>query len=182
MAINTGKIDNRFFCVVDNLLSEEECRNFINFFESNEELKLHTIHNRVAHYDRKIWITDDFANDIKQRIWRIIPDEIKEQNPHVNDYFRFSKYYKGGEFKIHRDGLNQCTKTGKRTLYTINIFLNSDFEGGETEFYHNKRGELAFRAQPKAGRAVIFHRQIYHQGNKILNDANKYLLRTDLMI
>ena len=96
-----------------------------------------------------------------------------------NDHFRFSKYTVGEEFKRHRDGVNQDSN-GFRAKYTVNIFLNDDFEGGSTEFF-NESGTSIFDAVPAVGRGMIFDGQIIHCGNKVTKGV-KYLLRTDVMV
>ena len=68
-----------------------------------------------------------------------------------------------------------------RSCLTLNIFLNDDFEGGETDFLFDDKQTLRFSAKPKAGRAMLFYSQQYHRGNKVTK-GEKYLLRTDIMI
>ena len=53
------------------------------------------------------------------------------------------------------------------------IYLNDDFEGGETTFEQ-------FTVQPKKGTALIFHHPIKHAGEQIRSGV-KYALRTDVM-
>ncbi len=47
---------------------------------------------------------------------------------------RLSKYNVGGHFNKHRDGGFVLTDEN-RSIYTILIYLNDDFEGGNTIFY-----------------------------------------------
>jgi hypothetical protein len=68
---------------------------------------------------------------------------------------------------------------GNKNWLTLNIFLNDEFNDGETDFL-NHNNELVIRAKPKTGRAVLFDRNWKHRGNKVLN-GYKYLLRTDVM-
>ena len=63
---------------------------------------------------------------------------------------------------------------------TLNIFLNDNFEGGETEFLYNNK-TLRYSAKPKLGRGALFDAQQYHRGNVVMN-GNKYLMRTDVMV
>jgi predicted 2-oxoglutarate/Fe(II)-dependent dioxygenase YbiX len=97
----------------------------------------------------------------------------------LNESFRFSKYTDGGFFDTHQDAVNQ-DRHGRRSIMTVNIFLNSAFSGGETDFlYDNKI--LRTQAMPAAGRGAIFDQQIWHRGNKVTN-GTKYMLRTDVML
>jgi len=85
----------------------------------------------------------------------------------------------GEEFKKHADGINQ-DKYGNRSRYTVNIFLNDDFTGGETTFWIGVGGERKV-AYPKAGRGAVFTRETLHCGNRVLT-GQKFLIRTDVMV
>ncbi|STD12559.1 Uncharacterised protein [Chryseobacterium carnipullorum] len=54
------------------------------------------------------------------------------------------------------------------------VYLNDDFEGGETEF------ENLFTVAPKKGSAMVFYHPLRHEG-KILISGKKYVLRTDVI-
>ncbi|EFC49496.1 predicted protein [Naegleria gruberi] len=51
----------------------------------------------------------------------------------VNECFRMSKYEPGNYFKPHVDG-QFVRNTDERSVYTLLIYLNEDFTGGETRF------------------------------------------------
>jgi predicted 2-oxoglutarate/Fe(II)-dependent dioxygenase YbiX len=98
----------------------------------------------------------------------------------LNDHFRFSKYYPGNSFGIHRDGIN-VDNQGNRAVMTLNIFLNDVEEGGGTIFYYDgNRQQLMKNVRPKAGTGALFFNQIYHEG-KLVKKGYKYLIRTDVM-
>ena len=165
-------IDNHHFCLLNGVLTPEECQQFIKLLDVPD---LHRVESTMATYDRNIMINEEFANVIYKRILPFLPPGTVR----CNEYFRFSKYHPGQEFTKHTDGTNQ-DKYGNRSQYTLNIFLNKDFGGGETDFFDNS-GRLAVRAVPEPGRAALFDRGILHCGNKVAS-GNKYLLRTDVMI
>lgn len=174
------EISGKFIRVVDNLLTETECLELIKQLDN----KLETVDRGIAIYDRSILKSDEWAKKIYERIFSYIPEEIR-YNFGINNHFRFAKYHKNGHFDLHQDGFNQDDK-GRRTIYTVNIFLNSEFKGGETDFLLDDKVTLAIRANPKAGRGVIFDRNIWHRGNYVDDLENKkcykYLLRTDVVI
>lgn len=173
---SSNSIDGHLFHIYDTLLTPEECKHFIELLDKSDELKL--VDSGLAYYYRNIWINEDFANEILNRIRHLLPNELSS-SVSINPWFRFSKYPEFGEFKLHSDGVNQDAQ-GRRAIFTINIFLNDEFEGGETEFY-NANLEFVHRACPKPGRAAIFYNQIPHKGNTV-KGGFKYLLRTDVMI
>ena len=111
----------------------------------------------------------------------------------INDHFRFSRYHNHGGFPTHCDGKNYAQPRAKdyeghvaESLLTLNIFLNDDFEGGETEFFHppDETGTLRSRCkiEPLAGRAALFWADQLHRGNPVTaKGTTKYLLRADVM-
>jgi predicted 2-oxoglutarate/Fe(II)-dependent dioxygenase YbiX len=165
-------INGKFIQVLDGLLTPEECQQFIQQLNVDN---LQRIDNYMATYDRNILVNEDFADIMYNRVKPYLPSGTIR----CNEYFRFSKYNPGQEFKVHTDGTNQ-DKFKNISKYTINIFLNTEFTGGETDFF-DSHGGLAIRAIPKVGRGVVFDREILHCGNKVTS-GNKYLLRTDVMI
>jgi hypothetical protein len=170
------EIDGKSLLLVDNLLTVDEAKSFIKMLESVE---LHRLDNSLSVYDRHIMISDEWAKKIYARVIGYFPEDLRPQLS-INDHFRFSKYHPGGYFRIHTDGINVDSKSGKRSFITINIFLNDDFEGGETSFYNNS-GDHVVTAKPIPGRGAIFDRAIHHSGNTVVG-GYKYLIRTDVMI
>lgn len=165
---------SQFLLVVDGLLTPQECRDFIAHFEGQ---KLELIDNGVAKYERGIMKNAAWADLIHHRLRHCVPANFNTVC--ANDHLRFSKYEKGGEFAIHRDGINQ-DRHGNRSVITVNIFLNEDFTGGSTDFYHGDKKTLRESVTPRTGRAAVFDSQQYHAGRPV-STGNKYLLRTDLM-
>lgn len=163
---------DKWMTILDNVLTPEECVHFITQLDNG---LLHTVDSGMALYDRNILVSQKLADMIYERVIQFIPKDIQQNIAGINDHFRFSKYKEDGYFDIHQDGVNINSK-GQRTFMTINIFLNSEFQGGETDFFNDKG--LVYSAQPKAGRAAIFDRRINHRGNRV-HGGFKYLLRTD---
>jgi len=170
-------IEDRLLKVIDNLLTEEECAELIKHINTS---KLEFVDRGIAEYYRLQEDNPELANKLWNRIKGQLPSVYKGGLICcLNDHFRYSKYQPGMEFGRHRDALNQ-DKHGNRSIFTLNIFLNDDFGGGETDFFEES-GSLFKSVKPKPGRAALFDNQIKHCGNKVLNDC-KYLLRTDVMI
>ena len=125
-------------------------------------------------------VDKELAADLFNRVKQYIPAMINGfKVVGLNDHFRFSKYHPGGKFDVHKDGFNQDSQ-GNRSVWTLNIFLNRDFDGGETVFYYDTM-QHRFTAKPKRGRGMLFDSQQYHCGNQVSN-GKKYLIRTDVMI
>lgn len=174
--------DGRVLRIIDGLLTPEECERFIRVLD-NEDLVL-VDRGDLATYQRGLWISEAFADELYRRLQPHLPTGVRAEVVRCNEYFRFSKYEAGQEFKLHTDGTN-LDRLGNVSQYTVNIFLNSEFEGGETDFFQGvgsgHTGSGRTRAIPSAGRAAVFDRGILHCGNRVISGV-KYLLRTDLMV
>lgn len=181
-------------CIIDNLLSQRECAELI---DRADYVKDDHLGNKGWHqadtggdYSRVILIDKNLADMLFERIKNSLPENLEYKGfklLYLNSHFRFSKYRAGGSFPLHCDGTNldkdRADEHGETmSLFTLNIFLNDDFDGGETEFFNRHRGKYVSRyiAKPKAGRAALFYANQLHRGNKV-KTPYKYLLRTDVM-
>ncbi|MGV3612262.1 MAG: prolyl hydroxylase family protein [Fluviicola sp.] len=90
----------------------------------------------------------------------------------LNELFRFYKYESGQRFKRHRDGSYIRNET-EASYYTLMIYLNDGFEGGETTFEEHT-------IVPQKGQALVFEHSLRHAGEPIVS-GTKYVLRTDIM-
>lgn len=169
---------------IDDIFSKEECKSLIELAESKD---MHLVDSGVAQYFRVILDDHELASKLYKRLFKFIPKTIDEKRVvGLNSTFRFSKYIRGGDFKMHKDGVNQDSK-GNRSALTLNIFLNDEFEGGETEFFYSPvtgipdEKDLRYSVKPKPGRGALFYAQQYHRGNLITKGV-KWLIRTDVMV
>jgi len=180
---------------IDNIFTKSECKKLIKHAEKTGWHQPGT----GGSYLRSMLISTHFAKLLEKRIGKYIPkiyDAVYYSNGKplksyqwqyvgINDHFRFSKYSHNGKFPMHNDGQN-FDKDDNQSYMTINIFLNDDFNGGETEFYHDPEYkpdgafESRFVVDPKIGRGALFFHDQAHTGNKVKN-GYKYLIRTDVM-
>ena len=173
------RLNGRPLIVIKNLLTKDECKELIKLMESQP--KLEELRSGFSKYERHIMISKEWADIMYARVVPHLPPGYRE-GVSINDYFRFSKYSPGGYFLQHRDGLNQ-NKEGKRTIMTVNIFLNDEgLVGGETIFFDDRTPkDPAVIVGPEAGTGAVFDREILHLGNHV-KEGFKYLLRTDVMM
>lgn len=102
----------------------------------------------------------------------------------LNERLRFYRYDVGQQFDWHYDGYFQ-RPTGERSLFTLMIYLNDGFEGGETSFgpfepSHGNRAANGLKIQPQTGMALFFQHHKLHKGEPVTK-GRKYVLRTDVM-
>lgn len=110
----------------------------------------------------------------------------------LNWRFRVYQYSQGQRFFPHVD-VRTPLRNGT-TLFSVVIYLNDRFEGGETRFYEKKdkasrRGEgrgrkfnnrLKYALRPAPGDAVVFDHLLLHEGSEVTSGV-KYAVRSDLI-
>ncbi|AZA47882.1 2OG-Fe(II) oxygenase [Chryseobacterium carnipullorum] len=167
--------------LIEDFLTAEACDKYIAMAEGKvfEEAQIN-VHGRqmmskgIRNNDRLMIFDHDLAEDLFRIAEQFLPQEhenYKLQN--FNEMFRIYKYTPGQRFKIHRDG-SYIRNEHEKSFYTFMVYLNDDFEGGETEF------ENLFTVAPKKGSAMVFYHPLRHEG-KILISGKKYVLRTDVI-
>jgi len=62
------------------------------------------------------------------------------------------------------------------------IYLNAEFEGGETVFYEKNSRRKSHCVKPQTGMCIVFYQgnKLPHEGAKIIH-GKKYIMRTDVM-
>eukprot|EP00930_Biecheleria_cincta_P028393 TRINITY_DN19818_c0_g1_i1.p1 TRINITY_DN19818_c0_g1~~TRINITY_DN19818_c0_g1_i1.p1 ORF type:complete len:1000 (+),score=145.41 TRINITY_DN19818_c0_g1_i1:90-3089(+) len=91
----------------------------------------------------------------------------------VNPCFRISRYLPREQFAKHCDGM-YANDNGECSIYSLVLYLNSDFEGGELEL-----PEQTLFA-PRAGSAVLFPHDTLHEA-RCVTAGTKYVARSELM-
>lgn len=109
--------------------------------------------NNGARIADGVWLSNDSETSkvIKERISKVtnLPTENME-NVHV------VKYELGGEYKPHFDYFNvkshakQLERGGQR-IKSVLVYLNDDFEGGETQF-----PKLKLTVKPQIGKLIVW--------------------------
>lgn len=139
-----------------NVLSKEECKEFINKTEELGYLEdaAVSLPRSVRHNNNLTWVIDDETHNI---IWDRVKSFIYDKDEifdgkkalGINKRFRFYRYEKGDFFKIHTDGawpgsavINKELVTDaysdRFSQMTFLVLLSEDFEGGATQFLVDK--------------------------------------------
>lgn len=168
--------------VIKNFLTNEECDHYIDLTKDQvfEEAKINMGGGRqmmskgVRNNDRLMIFDNNLAKTLFQKAVEFLPQTHEDyQVLDFNEMFRIYKYSSGQRFKMHRDG-SYIRNENEKSFYTFLIYLNDDFEGGETEF------ENLFTVAPKKGSALVFYHPLRHEGKTLISGL-KYVLRTDVM-
>ncbi|KAL7902895.1 hypothetical protein HDV63DRAFT_362567 [Trichoderma sp. SZMC 28014] len=190
-----------------NVLSPEECKAIIAIGETVGFLPDIPVREGgdasvLAH--NFYWIVDTSFHD---RLWaRMSPFVPKSVNGRlargINRRFRVYRYVPGAEYRCHIDGawppsgirpddtyVYDDSPAGKKqsSLFTFLLYLNDEFEGGQTTFFvpAPSEGKLnAYRVRPVIGGVAIFphgetNGALLHEGSSVTKGA-KYIIRTDV--
>jgi hypothetical protein len=206
----------------DNLLSKQESQEIIKNVQNKNFLNLNSIYSENVRDSSRICVFDDQLSSV---LWKRINKTLRRQHLEFNFYpigfktfgvwepqkinncFRISKYESPSSgFLSHFD--NQYTTSfDEKSVFSMVIYLNDDFEGGET-FIHeehllnvdediNKETFEGFTIQeeikkvgiqnykkhsiqPKIGKCVVFSHSLLHSGEPLTKGV-KYILRTDVI-
>ena len=120
------------------------------------------------------------AATLWDRVKSSLPTEYQGWQPcMVNERLRVVRYEVGERTTIHFDGPFTRSPTEK-SIFTLMVYLNEDFTGGQTNFYRSSSYEPSFQVQPKTGTAVLFDHRFVHEGS-VVTQGTKLILRTDVM-
>lgn len=164
-------------CIFDNFLSDEECIQFILDIEQKKH-KIPFTDSSNAETDK--YIDLELAIKFFERV-KELDNENKVKTVRPNNLIMSSKYEPGTQFGLHTDtGLYYESKTGIKSKYTLLIYLNDDFTGGETIFYDNFFREIQ-KVVPKKGSAIVFEiENNFHRG-ALVENGNKYWIGCELI-
>jgi hypothetical protein len=155
----------------------EWCRNHINRIrEKNPKDVLKFTHIGQFSNDKYI------DTKLSKELFELIPDEIKTKHKlkRAHNVIMTGMYTPGQSFGLHVDTpLYYNTKTREKAICTFLIFLNGDFEGGETQFFSDEFKPIKMY-HPEEGYGLIFDLNIWHCGSPVTK-GTKYWLHIELI-
>lgn len=179
--LNSINDNNYKILEINNFLTEKECDDLIEFSKTQILIKSKVLSEigSVESTNRdseQIWLEDNTHYVVKKI--SELSSKITQKPLNHMEHLQFLKYNKGGYFKEHYDPeVNYKSDTNDR-IYTIIIYLNDGFEGGETYFKN-----IDVLIKPKKGKAVIFKSldnngniltKSLHQGSEV-KSGTKYM-------
>ncbi|MEZ5428397.1 MAG: 2OG-Fe(II) oxygenase [Pyrinomonadaceae bacterium] len=169
---------------VENFFSAEECAEWIGFAEDlgfgdapiSVGFGKESIRKDIRNNDRVMIDDEERALILWQKAREHLPRMIYQRVAvGLNERLRFYRYDPGQQFRTHFDGSFR-RPTGEQSHVTFMIYLNEDFEGGETTFLNPEKTVI----KPKTGMMLAFRHEILHEGSEV-KSGRKYVLRTDVM-
>ncbi|KAI1746662.1 prolyl 4-hydroxylase [Xylaria castorea] len=151
------------------------------------------------------WVVDEAFHDaLWERVSPHIPLYVGGRKARgINRRFRVYRYVPGAEYRCHFDGgwppsgvdpktgnyVYDASPTGAKqsSLFTFLVYLNDEFEGGETTFFTPSIREGVMNAhpvRPTMGSVALFPHgdakgALLHEGTGVRKGA-KYIIRTDV--
>ena len=170
--------------VIPNVLTPSECEEWIKQLDGKFEPACVTnalgqqVVNEKIRKCKRVMIHDD--TDKMALLWDRCKPGLPSDAVSLNPLLRFVRYDPGDYFKPHHDFLDRIVLPGHHSRYTLQLYLNDTFVGGELTFY-GRRGEWTVDYQPIQGCAIIFDQDLLHSGD-LLKSGVKYSVRTDILV
>lgn len=171
--------------ILDDILSKNECKMLIQ--KCQHLLQQECIQQggikiepQFPELTKKMFYSTRYYDDeFRSKLWERIKNLLPENAYGILPKITLSMYNDYGFFPMHQDV--QYEHEGMFTKFTLNIFLNEDFSGGETDFFMDNKTTLRLSAKPKTGRGALFDEVIWHRGNTVTN-GRKYLFRAHILM
>ena len=179
-------LDGERIFVIDEFLTVDECASYIarGEREGYDEAPITTpagfvVNDEIRNNRRLILDDAPLAGALWERARASIPGNLASWLAvGLNERFRFYRYDPGQRFAPHFDGCFARSET-ERSQLTFMVYLNGDFDGGETNFYDADE-QLRMTVRPERGMALVFRHAQLHEGAPVVS-GRKYVLRTDVM-
>mgnify|MGYP006411309145 CR=1 FL=1 len=217
---------NKHIFTLDNILSHDECSTLIektNNIGWNKSSPSGGGHGRTGNEDARtnkfcVLFDEILANQIWNQVKIFLPDDLsfvgenvyfnsitkgEEWKPsYIYNKFRIYKYDIGDAFpehidyKVKRNIIKDNKEFVEQSFLTLLIYLNDDFEGGETGYWPDHNGihcrflrnvercsnkkDHQIIIKPQTGMCVVQDQNILHEGLPPTKGI-KYILRTDII-
>jgi prolyl 4-hydroxylase len=95
-------------------------------------------------------------------------------------YIMYANISPGQRFGIHTDtGCEYDQRENKYSKFTVLTYLNSDFEGGQTQFYDDRFNKTHI-IEPRTNRTLVFDIDLFHSGEPVVS-GSKFWIGTELV-
>lgn len=156
------------------LFTSEEIDNFTKFIST---AKIGSFNGELQNRNGKM-MYPEIANLIGKRI--VQSGTFNKTDITFSDILYFSEIEENQPFFIHTDtGCYYNIKTNVRSRYTVLLYLNDNFEGGNTSFYTNDfKKTVSITA--KKNKIVVFDISLFHSGDSV-KSGTKMWIGTELI-
>lgn len=172
---------NEWAITIENVYSSEECLALIEYAQQLNFVR--PANEKLRNNERAMVDSFPISMDIYHRIQKYIPKVWKNRRrTAINERLRFLRYQKNDEFLPHFDDEYRRIN-GERSYFTLILYLNSNFNGGQTSFIDICDGNKKKMIEPQTGMCLIFqHQRLLHCGEKLLSSVYSFESKSDYSI
>jgi hypothetical protein len=172
-------LDDKIITIGD-FLCPTECNDFIDEINSvtNDQIHNFTLNNFKNHK----YIDHVLTKKIYTRLMYLIHEKtsLSIDTSRADKWIMTGKYDIDQEFGLHTDtGLYYNVESGEKARRTLLIYLNDNFDGGQTSFYDSDLNHL-LDIVPKKGMMLMFDIDLWHKGSKVLS-GTKYWIGCEII-
>ena len=154
-----------------NFLSREECTKYITMIQEKQADNF----TESGDFTNKKWVDHELASKFRDRTREFTGDN-KPLGLAANNLIMAGIYHPGNSFAIHTDtGLYFNKANNTKTQYTMLIYLNDEFEGGDTIFYDTDTWTITQVIKPETGKALIFDIDLWHSGSAVQTGCKMWI-------
>jgi prolyl 4-hydroxylase len=156
---------------IKNFLSEEECQKYLSLvFTPPREA---TNFTDSGLFKNMKWVDQELADLFYKKLANYIdPTELAIR---ANKLIMTGNYESGQQFSLHTDtGLFYDKKNREKSRWTLLIYLNDNFEGGNTLFYDDN-WNLTEEIKPEKGKALLFDIDLWHRGDILKSGIKQWI-------
>lgn len=155
-------------------LSVDECEAYIKLIKNNKVSRPFTDSGK---FTNNKYIDLELSTLFYQKLQKY---EIQDNILRPNNVIMTGKYVVGDVFSLHTDtGLYYDNEKQEKTQWTLLIYLNDDFTGGETIFYDDA-WNVTDIIKPQRGSAILFDISLWHKANELL-EGEKYWIGCEII-
>jgi hypothetical protein len=148
------------------LLKNKEWESYTNKFPKDDKQNNDYVGGKIIGKGTMLFPLETSYQIVLDSFNRCFEDYNKENNLNLTfeniskDSFVFREYLPGSSMSGHRDYYSYVKKddAGVTPLFTIILYINDDYEGGEINFIDDK-----LKIIPKAGSGIMFPSQKIHE-------------------
>ncbi len=126
---------------IEDFLTREECLENIVLSEGigYELAKVNTsagsrVRTDIRNNNRAFYNSEELAQNLWEKAAPFVPSQLGNSTAiGLNELFRFYRYQRGHQFKGHYDE-SYIRNEQEASYYTFMVYLNDDFQGGDTTF------------------------------------------------
>lgn len=98
----------------------------------------------------------------------------------LNERMRVNRYGPGQRFSLHVDGEFRRSDS-EASLFSVIIYLNDGFAGGNTRFHHLSLPGGQWEYVPESGAVLLYRHEGWPHEGCAVQAGRKYIVRTDVM-